>query len=236
MEKFLFYFLLFLIYSMAGWLMELVVVGLKEKKLIDRGFLIGPYCPIYGTGAIIMILYLNNYKDNVITVFLLATFICTFVEYIISFIMEKLFNARWWDYSDRKFNINGRVCLTNAFLFGVLGVLLIYFINPFLTDVLLNANTKWINVISTIWLVIFVSDYILSMVVTFNIKNKINKLKKDNTEEFNRKIRETIENKILNRRIFKAYPKFKINIIGIKEIKVKLDEKAREIKEKIEKI
>jgi len=236
MEKFLFYFLLFLIYSMAGWLMELVVVGLKEKKLIDRGFLIGPYCPIYGTGAIIMILYLNNYKDNVITVFLLATFICTFVEYIISFIMEKLFNARWWDYSDRKFNINGRVCLTNAFLFGVLGVLLIYFINSFFTDVLLNANTKWINVISTIWLVIFVSDYILSMVVTFNIKNKINKLKKDNTEEFNRKIRETIENKILNRRIFKAYPKFKINIIGIKEIKVKLDEKAREIKEKIEKI
>ena len=94
MDKVYLYFLLFLIYSFIGWIMEICVTFYKSKKIINRGFLIGPYCPIYGYASIIMILYLNHYKDNPLTVFLLAVVICTFIEYIISYIMEKLFNAR----------------------------------------------------------------------------------------------------------------------------------------------
>jgi len=234
MEVFSLYFILFLIYSFIGWIIEVGNFLVLDKKFVNRGFMIGPYCPIYGYSAIIMIFYLNQYKDNVLTVFLLAVFVCSFMEYVVSFIMEKLFNARWWDYSDRKFNINGRVCLINAVLFGLLGVALVYFVNPFLSGLLDNINATALNIICIIWLIVFISDFIISMNVTYNLKNSVKKLKKDNTEEFSIKVKEVIEKKLLNRRIFKAFPKFKINIIGIDEIKNKLEDKVKEIKEKFD--
>lgn len=234
MNKLLFYFLLFLIYSFIGWLIEVIVTFVKNKKFVNRGFLIGPYCPIYGYSSIIMIFYLERYKDNILTVFLLAVIVCTFIEYIISYIMEKIFNARWWDYTNRKFNINGRVCLTNAFAFGILGILLVYFVNPFLTNILLKLNYHFLNIISIVFMTLFIIDFVTSLGVTFKLKNSIKKLNKDNTEEFNNKIKEVIENKVLNRRIFKAFPKYKMNIIKDKlhDIKKEFENK---IDEKIEK-
>lgn len=226
MDKVYLYFLLFLIYSFIGWIMEICVTFYKSKKIINRGFLIGPYCPIYGYASIIMILYLNHYKDNPLTVFLLAVVICTFIEYIISYIMEKLFNARWWDYSNYKFNINGRVCLINAFFFGVLGTFLVYYANPFFENILLKINTNTLNTISLILMILFITDFIISMYATFKLKSSINKINKDNTEEFKKKFREKIENKILSRRILKAYPKYKNNIIKkIEEYRQKIEKK-----------
>lgn len=226
MDKVYLYFLLFLIYSFIGWIMEICVTFYKSKKIVDRGFLIGPYCPIYGYASIIMILYLNHYKDNPLTVFLLAVVICTFIEYIISYIMEKLFNARWWDYSNYKFNINGRVCLINAFFFGVLGTFLVYYANPFFENILLKINTNTLNIISLILMILFTTDFIISMYATFKLKSSINKINKDNTEEFKKKFKEKIENKILSRRILKAYPKYKNNIIKkIEEYRQKIEKK-----------
>lgn len=86
-----FYFILFLIYSIIGWILEVITVFIETKKIINRGFMLGPYCPIYGYSSIIMIFYLNHYKDNPLTVFLLAVIICSFVEYLISYIMENYF-------------------------------------------------------------------------------------------------------------------------------------------------
>lgn len=213
MKEFALYFILFMIYSVIGWLIEIIVVGTEEKKFINRGFMIGPYLPIYGYSSIIMIFYLNHYKDNIITVFLLAVVVCSIMEYLVSYFLEKMFNARWWDYSTRKFNINGRVCLTNAFAFGLLGVLLVYIVNPFFEELLLRVNSKWLILIA-LWLcIIYISDLIISLEVTFKLKNKVRKLKKDNTEEFNIKVKEMIESKILNRRIIKAFPKLKSHIL-----------------------
>lgn len=235
MEKFSLYFILFLIYSFMGWSIEVVNSLISEKKFVNRGFMLGPYCPIYGYSAIIMVLYLDQYRDNVLTVFLLAVVVCSVVEYLVSYVMEKLFNARWWDYSNKKFNINGRVCLTNAFLFGILGVILVYFINPFLYGLLSKVNTKVLMIISIILLVLFVIDFITSMGVTCKLKNSMKRIKKDSTEEMNKKVKEVIESKILNRRIFKAFPSFKINIIGIKDIKEKIEEKIDKYENKIDK-
>lgn len=235
MEKFSLYFILFLIYSFMGWSIEVVNSLISEKKFVNRGFMLGPYCPIYGYSAIIMVLYLDQYRDNVLTVFLLAVVVCSVVEYLVSYAMEKLFNARWWDYSNRKFNINGRVCLTNAFLFGILGVILVYFINPFLYGLLSEVNTKVLMIISIILLVLFVIDFITSMGVTCKLKNSMKRIKKDSTEEMNKKVKEVIESKILNRRIFKAFPSFKVNIIGIKDIKEKIEEKIDKYENKIDK-
>lgn len=207
--NFLFYFLLFFIYSVIGWFVEVTYVYIGTKKFINRGFLIGPYIPIYGYSALIMALYLTQYKDNPLTVFLLAIFICTFIEYMISFNMEKLFNARWWDYSNSKFNINGRVCLKNGLGFGFLSLLLIYLINPWLVNLLEKLNPKLLIIISVICLVIFVFDFITSLIVTFDIKNKIKKFDSDSTTEIRELINEKIKKKLLKRRVLNAFPRVK---------------------------
>lgn len=207
--NFLFYFLLFFIYSVIGWFVEVTYVYIGTKKFINRGFLIGPYIPIYGYSALIMALYLTQYKDNPLTVFLLAIFICTFIEYMISFNMEKLFNARWWDYSNSKFNINGRVCLKNGLGFGFLSLLLIYLINPWLVNLLEKLNPKLLIIISVICLVIFVFDFVTSLIVTFDIKNKIKKFDSDSTTEIRELINDKIKKKLLKRRVLNAFPRVK---------------------------
>lgn len=207
------YFLLFVFYSFLGWLMEVTQGYVRHKKFVNRGFLIGPYCPIYGYGAISMTLLLKGYANDPIVLFVMAIVICSILEYTTSFVMEKLFKIRWWDYSNRKFNINGRVCLNNAFFFGVLGTFLVYFANPFFEGLLLKINTNTLNIISLILMIIFTIDFIISMYASFKLKNSLSKIDKDSTEEIKEKIKEKIESKFLNRRIFKAYPKYKINII-----------------------
>ena len=213
MNIFFTYFILFLIYSFLGWAIEVIVTFYKDKKFVNRGFLLGPYCPIYGFSSIVMILYLNRYCDSFITVFLLAVVVCSIIEYLVSYLMEKLFNARWWDYSNRKFNINGRVCLENSIWFGLLGTLLIYVVNPFLYNLISKMSDNVLLIVGSFLLIIFVIDLIISLNVTFKIKSNITKLiKKDSTEEFNHKIKELIDSRLLNRRLFKAFPKLKFNI------------------------
>lgn len=229
--KISFYFILFLIYSIIGWSMEVITSFVRHKKFVNRGFMLGPYCPIYGYCSIIMIFYLNNYKDNPLTVFFLAVVICSIVEYLISYIMEKMFSARWWDYSNRKFNVNGRICLTNAFIFGILGIILVYLVNPLFKEILTKINNHTLTILGIILIILFISDLITSIIVTFNLKNKIKKLDIDVTEELNEKIKTMLETKLLNRRIFKAYPRYRINIIK------KYSKTRREIfKDKIEKL
>ena len=230
MNIFFIYFILFLIYSFLGWTIEVIVTFYKDKKFVNRGFLLGPYCPIYGFSSIVMILYLNRYCDSFITVFLLAVVVCSIIEYLVSYLMEKLFNARWWDYSNRKFNIDGRVCLENSIWFGLLGTLLIYVVNPFLYNLISKMSDNVLLIVGSFLLIIFVIDLIISLNVTFKIKSNITKLiKKDSTEEFNHKIKELIDSKLLNRRLFKAFPKLKFNI------KDKVIDIRNNIKEKIEK-
>ena len=124
-------FLVFFLYSVLGYILEVSVTTKDIKKInLSRGFLIGPYIPIYGTGAIIMSLLLTKYQTDLILLFVMGTIICTVLEYFTSYLMEKVYKRRWWDYTNEKYNLNGRVCLKNSILFGLGGVLIIKFINP----------------------------------------------------------------------------------------------------------
>ena len=116
------YFLLFISYSILGWLMEVTVKYFQFRRFINRGFLIGPYCPIYGWGAILITLLLKKYIDDPIALFALGMMLCAILEYFASYLLEKTFKARWWDYSNQKFNINGRICLKTMIVFGLLGI------------------------------------------------------------------------------------------------------------------
>ncbi|MFR3797856.1 MAG: putative ABC transporter permease [Christensenellales bacterium] len=119
------YVLLFFACSFLGWCMEVTCKLVQFGRFINRGFLLGPLCPIYGTGAVLMAYFLPLWTTQVESTFLLALVLCGTLEYITSWLMEKLFHARWWDYSQKHFNINGRVCASNLLAFGVMGVFVV---------------------------------------------------------------------------------------------------------------
>lgn len=206
----LFYFLLFIIYSFVGWVMEVIVFFFLEKKFINRGFLIGPYCPIYGFCSILMVLTFSPYTQVPFALFIMAAVLCTVVEYLTSYVMEKLFNTRWWDYSDLTFNVNGRVCLKNSVLFGLLGCFLIYFANPFLSTLISQMPENVLNAISLALLALFVADNITSFNIISRVKDTSLSVLKDSTEEITEKVKEILRKKsFLNRRLLNAFPNLK---------------------------
>ena len=156
------WFLWLMIYSIIGWVYESTICSIGHRKLINRGFLNGPYCPIYGTGAVLVLLVLGKIQNPVLLFFAGAVLTCS-LEYFTSWLMEKLFHARWWDYSKRKFNIGGRVCLIGAVVFGAFSVVLVLFLHPWvksLTDRLTDTALSWV---CAILLMGVVSDLILTV-------------------------------------------------------------------------
>lgn len=235
------YFLLFLIYSIAGWILEVTCVSIENKRFVNRGFMIGPYCPIYGCGAIVITLLLGKYTNDWIVLFFMAIITCGILEYATSYIMEKLFHARWWDYSKRKYNINGRVCLETLIPFGILGLIIMYITNPFIFSNLAKVPEQTLNTIAIISAIIFTIDIAISIKVISDVRITSTKLNKenrnyaeDNTEEITAKVKEILLGKsILDRRLINAYPNLQAIIKKKKEeIKQKTEEVKEEIKEK----
>ncbi len=232
MKDVMVYFLLFIIYAFCGWALEVLGKLIEKKRFINRGFLIGPYCPIYGFGALAITFLLKRYSDDAITLFLMAILVCGVLEYFTSYIMEKLFKARWWDYSQRKFNINGRVCLNTIIPFGLLGLFITYISNPFFLDILNKLPFTWLVILSSCLFVIFIIDNILSFNIISTVRTTTKGLYKelDNTEEITKKVKEILLSKsALHRRLINAFPK-------LESIKAKIKENTRKIKENTEKI
>lgn len=206
-DKFCFYFLLFITYSFVGWSIEVVGKLLEKHKFINRGFLVGPICPIYGWGCITMIFFLTKYKNEPLGLFFMAIFICSVLEYSTSYVMEKLFHARWWDYTRRKFNLNGRICAETMIPFGILGCLVIYVINPLFSRIILKFNPHIINIIATVILVIYIIDNIVSLSIMFEFKDTLKTIEKDGTEEITKKVKEVLlKRNYLYKRLIHAFP------------------------------
>ena len=227
--------MLFLTYSIVGWTFEVISCSILQKKLvINRGFLIGPYCPIYGTSALLMLLFLEQYLYDPIVLFIMATLICTIMEYVTSYVMEKIFKVRWWDYSEKKFNLNGRVCLFNSCMFGVLGLVLMYLLNPFYAGLLSKIPNVLFMVITLTCFIIFLSDVVLSLIIMFQLKINTNLMgRKDATEEISKKVREALaKNRIFTGRLIGAFPKAKSLLPHdpIQEMKKMLETKRKKRK------
>ena len=209
MNEIYYYFLLFLIYSFIGWLIEVIGKLIEKHKFINRGFLIGPICPIYGHGCILMILTLNRYKDNPLTLFIYAIFICSLLEYFTSYFMEKIFKARWWDYSTKRFNLNGRICAETMIPFGILGTLVICVINPIFEYLLNLFNFETIKITAIVLFIIYIIDYTISLIIMFGFKGTLKTVEKDGTEEITKKVKKILINKnVLYKRLVEAFPNF----------------------------
>lgn len=188
----------FIIYSIAGWVLESVYRSFCEKKLINTGFLYGPFCPIYGIGAIIMFLFLEKFQGKLLILFLISFFVLSLWEYIVGAFLEKVFKTRYWDYSKQKINIKGRVCLFNSICWGVLGVFFITYIHPYVEKNIELMNPYILRIVIYIIAIIVLIDSIVSIIKTKNIKLALQRV-----EELNNQIKEKIEEikKINNKNI-----------------------------------
>ena len=171
-------FLLLLFYSFLGWCGEMVYCSIGQRKLCEkRGFLNGPLCPIYGHGALLVLAVLGNRWNSPAATFLVGMVLTSAVEYVTSYVMEKLFHMRWWDYSCRRFNLNGRVCLLNSLLFGLACLVLRYGIQPRVFPPLewLTDRHLLIPLALTLF-VIYAADIVLSVRSAIQIGNRLEKL------------------------------------------------------------
>ena len=172
----------FIIYSFLGWIMESIFRSIAEKKLINTGFLRGPFCPIYGFGAIIMFIFLESLQNKPIILFIVSVIVLTAWEYIVGVLLEKIFKTKYWDYSEHKFNFQGRICLTNSIYWGILGIVFIKYIHPFMQNMVSKVDTKLLTYIIAILSIVFIIDMITTSIKVKNIKTTLEKVERLNKE------------------------------------------------------
>lgn len=149
----------FFTYSVLGWICETLYCSIGKRKFVPRGFLKGPYCPIYGFGALFIILITEPVQNNNILMFICILLITAALEYASSWLLEKLFHIRWWDYSNKRFNLNGRICLLNSVLFGVMGSLMVYFIHPWVSSHVALIPSDYERVLGSVLFAFLLIDF-----------------------------------------------------------------------------
>lgn len=157
------WFCYFVFYSFIGWICETVYCSLIQRRFINRGFLNGPFCPIYGFGAVAVLLLFSGYSDDIFALFLLSIVVTSVIEYVTSYLLEKLFNLSLWDYKGRVGSINGRVCLMNALMFGVLSVLMVRVIHPYTVSFLETLPPPLLYIIMGILVAYFLYDIVITV-------------------------------------------------------------------------
>jgi uncharacterized membrane protein len=157
-------FLIFISCSFIGWVSEVLYVGIfSEHKFVNRGFLHGPVCPIYGFGGLIILFGLTPWKNTWIPLFFASMILTSTLEYATSWLLETLFHTKWWDYSKNFCNINGRVCLLNSLLFGIMGILGEHFLRPFLFGLFTMIDDRAAFWIATGLLAVFAADILATV-------------------------------------------------------------------------
>lgn len=169
-------FLYLISYSFLGWICESTYKSIFQKKVVNSGFLNGPVCPIYGFGAILIVLFLTPIKPYPILVFILGIISISIIEYFTSWVMEIAFHMRWWDYSKQKYNINGSICLLNSFLFGCMSICVLYYIHPIVKYLFEHFSTNLQIVFSFILLFLVCIDFIISTYETLTLNHSLQKI------------------------------------------------------------
>lgn len=252
-------FLIFYIFCFAGWIWETIFVSIQEKKFANRGFLNGPYLPIYGFGGLFIYLIFQKYSTTFfsitsIKIYIVGLILATIVEYITSFLMEKIFKARWWDYSNEFLNLNGRICLVASLFWGFLSVLFVQVINPIILSKLdLVSHDLKLIVVSSLTTAICIDFAVTTSAVLMlqttitnilkyetekieDFKNKLNSLSELSDEH--KKIINEYKNKLyiiqnpLVKRLVSAFPNLKFTSNKRQKIFDKIKEVRKNIKRK----
>lgn len=171
-------FLVFIAFSFIGWCSEVLYVGIfSEHKFVNRGFLYGPLCPIYGFGGMAILCLPTKILNSWGWLFLCSMVLATVVEYFTSWLLEKMFHTLWWDYSDKKFNLHGRVCLLNAILFGAMGILVVHFLEPLILYLIGLLNDFWLSIVFDVIAVVLAIDLVSTVRKLVDFQTTMERLK-----------------------------------------------------------
>ena len=212
---------IFFVYSFIGWCGEAAMAAVRRHKFVNRGFVSGPLCPVYGAGAAAVAVFLPELHDRLFFLFLGGMIVTTFVEYLTGRLLELIFHRKWWDYSDEKFNLDGYVCLKNSAIWGLCSVLMICFFDPLLCRLIDLIPRLAGNILLWILGVLLVIDAVGSGVAVLGLKKKQSRITQI-TEELH-KTSKLLENALttrIQRRMVRAFP----NIEGTEGARVKTKE------------
>lgn len=155
---FMYYAWLFFLTAVFGWLWEGLLYLLKDEMYVNRGFLTGPWLPIYGMGAVMLEVLFHRWRDRPALIFLLSMALCTVLEYAAGWYLESKWGIKWWDYSGAPLNLHGRICLSSSLLFGAGGMLLVWVVSPLFYAVYRRIPVKCRTVLGLLAIVLFVAD------------------------------------------------------------------------------
>ena len=212
---------IFFVYSFIGWCGEAAMAAVRRHKFVNRGFVSGPLCPVYGAGAAAVAVFLPELHDRLFFLFLGGMIVTTFVEYLTGRLLELIFHRKWWDYSDEKFNLDGYVCLKNSAIWGLCSVLMICFFDPLLCRLIDLIPRLAGNILLWILGVLLVIDAVGSGIAVLGLKKKQSRITQI-TEELH-KTSKLLENALTTRiqkRMVSAFP----NIEGTEGAGVKTKE------------
>lgn len=220
---------LFFIYSFLGWVTEVFLKYLQYHRFINRGFLIGPYCPIYGAGAVLITVgrgMLSSFERSWAMSFLIAFVLCGLLEYATSYILEKYFHARWWDYTQKPMNLHGRVWIGNLILFGIGGVAIAEILNPRFLALASRIDPFFFTVVLTAVAILFLADVLMSYFIMNLLKRGVEESRSDKSEEIAAEVRYLLENRsVFHKRIMDAYPELTFRT---EEVKARLERIRKE--------
>ena len=186
--------LLFYIYCFFGWCFESTVVSVGQRKLVNRGFCYGPVIPIYGFGAVAILFATLPVQDSPVLIFLFGMAAATALEYVGGYLCEAIFKVRYWDYTKRRFNVKGYICLRSSLCWGALSVLLTLFLHPRVQAMILSVRTETCNAAAFILTVVFMVDFTCSVKTALDLRDLLAQL-----EEYSQRAKE--DAKTLQRRL-----------------------------------
>ena len=171
--SFINYLWFFITYAFLGWCVEVVFQAMTKGEFINRGFLNGPVCPIYGFGMITLLYFLGPLVDKVLFLFIGSVLLTSLLEYITGFVLEKVFNDKWWDYSETPFNIRGYICLSFSIMWGLGAVFMIQLVHPSIFKFTSIFYNKLGNYLLVLLLLYFIADFIITIVGILKINKRL---------------------------------------------------------------
>ena len=184
------YFMIFAIISFFGWVGEELFALFITKTKTNRGYLVGPFCPVYGFGGLLLLFILHFFENNIIILFIACIFSFAFIEYFGSLILEKLFNIKLWNYEHKnfKYNIQGGIALETLIPFGIIGTLAYLYIYPFFYNFVNSMESNSLYALSIVVFSLGMIDFIYSTIVIIKIGKKNKNKNADITDKKNEKV------------------------------------------------
>lgn len=226
---------IFLIYAFLGWCAEVAFAAVHKGKFVNRGFLNGPVCPIYGVGMLIVVTLLWELRSNLILLFLGSAALTTALEFVTGWVLEKFFHDKWWDYSDKPFNVKGYICLEFTILWGLAAAFVVGALHPFVFMLIKKTPSILGIILMAVFLAIFVTDLVITVVALARLPKKMSAMLEAEKalKALSDKIGENISETAINAKakgdelVEESKPK-------LEELKAEYEKKATEYKRQFE--